>query len=102
AGTEHRAGLVDSRLLERKVEVLFVEPRSRCAAGDEGFEPFPVAHATAVDRRFDQITEGRDAVFDLVHTGLVDVPRHREHAHALARLRAERGERVAAMTGDPR
>ena len=66
AGAEHRADLADGSRLERHVEVLGVEPRRRCSARDERLELVPVADATAVERRVDQVSERRDAELHLV------------------------------------
>src|SRR5438874_3444126 len=82
--------------------MLLVEPWRRRAAGDERLELLPVAHAAAVDRGLDEVTEGRDTELHLVHARLVDVSRDGEHAHALAALRAELGERLASVAHDPR
>src|SRR5262249_23504123 len=98
---EHRTGLADRTRFEREGEVLLVEPRRRRAAGDERLEPAPLAHAAAVDRRLDQVTEGRDSELDFVDAGLVDVTRHGEHAHAATGLGPESGERVTAVHRDP-
>src|SRR5581483_5191807 len=92
ARTEHGSCLAHGAGLERQVEVLLEEPRRRRAAGDERLEALAVADAAAIDRRLDQVAEGRDAELDLVDAGLVDVTGHGEHAHALAGLGAERGE----------
>src|SRR4051794_13604516 len=100
ARTEHRSGLADLAGFEREVEMFLEEPGRRCTTGDERLQLLPIADTTAVNRRFDEIAERRHAELDFVYAGLVDVTGHREHAHALARLGAERSECFATVLRD--